>query len=388
MHLLVVIYNPAEFFPPTLNAVEYFAKRYEKVTLLTHSLKNAAAWNFSSNVRAIYVKEWSQGSNQFENFYNFLRFTFRLRKILKQEKVDITLLYEPHAVLSYRIVLKLFVKCRWLLWYHNHDVFEINTQGRYSIGWWAVKSEQLIFPDLDIFSLPAIERTKYFPIDKLRGKFYFLPNYPARLLYDRYFKTKALSNNVNLIFQGRIGPGHGLEEIIVALKHSVGSKKLCLHLKGPVNEEYRKTLLLIAKANKVEKNIFFYGTTSYAEVPKLAATCDVGIAIHTKSSIMHSSLGTSSNKIYEYIAVGLPVLLFDNIHFRTHLDKYKWAVFTDCSESSLRNSLEFIVNNFEELSNEAHRDYVSNLNFERVYDEAAAYISTIKDTHNLRIQSN
>ena len=78
-------------------------------------------------------------------------------------------------------------------------------------------------------------------------------------------------------------------------------------------------------------------------------TYHIGIGIHRKEDIMNKTLGTSSNKIYEYAAAGLPVLLYDNQQFRNYLGKYKWAFFTDCSKASLISALETMERNIQEL---------------------------------------
>jgi hypothetical protein len=79
---------------------------------------------------------------------------------------------------------------------------------------------------------------------------------------------------------------------------------------------------------------------------------------------MNSSLGTSSNKIYEYIALGLPVLLFDNKHFSDILGDYEWASFTNLKRESLIKCIVEIENKYAYLSKAALDTFNSKLNFE------------------------
>lgn len=377
MNILVVIYNPAELFPPTINAVEYLAAKYKKVTLITYAVPGSDQWRFPGNVEVKYIGEWPTNGitgSSWKNLKRFLKFTISLKKTIAQSNFNVVLLYEPHAILSYRLARKYFVKKSPVLWYHNHDIFELKSQRKYSIGWWAVKSEVAIFPKLAIFSLPAIERKAYFPMDKLKGDFFLLPNYPSKSFYSRFYKKQISSESLRLVYQGRIGSGHGLEELIPLLKDPILGKRLSLHLKGIIEDAYKKELLNLACQHNVEDRLFFYGVTSYVEVPKISSTCQIGIGIHTLTETMHVSLGTSSNKIYEYIAVGLPVLLFDNAHFRAHLGKYSWAVFTNCSEASLKSSLEFIIDKLDTLSLQAYKDFTTHLNFENMFDQISKHI--------------
>lgn len=367
MKVVVSIYNPTEFYPPTLNAIEYLAKYSGDVSVLSHAVAKSDRWEFPGNVSTVFAGEWpsmTHKSGAFRNILRFIQFVSSLRKLLAREKPDLVLLYEPYALLAYQICLKLGISKAKVLWYHNHDIYEKKSQGRFSVGRWAIAAEEQMMKRIDIFSLPANERKEFFNTDELKGRYYFLPNYPSRLLYDRFYKEPVLTDEIRLIYQGRIGEGHGIEQILKILNTHVSGKKLSLHLKGIINDDYKLALQRLAQEYGVTNSLFFYGITSYKEVPALASTCHVGIAIHTKSDVMNQTLGTSSNKIYEYAAVGLPVLLYDNPHFKDHLSQYQWAFFTDCTENSLLDSLQEIVASYPTLSKAAHDSFVASLNFE------------------------
>ncbi|MCX6186518.1 MAG: glycosyltransferase [Bacteroidetes bacterium] len=260
------------------------------------------------------------------------------------------------------------------LWYHNHDICETSKLRRYFLGWWAARAEQNIFSNLSIFSLPANERKQYFSFNKFKGIYFFIPNYPSLDLYSRFFKTKAISSEVKLLYQGRISNGHGLEELIELLPEKIANKKLTLHIKGIGEIPYLKKLNDLAAIKGVEDQLFIYGLTSYSKVPELAAVCHIGVGIQTKNEIMHATLGTSSNKIYEYAATGMPVLLYENEHFREHLGKYGWTRFTNCSKESLKICIEDLIVNYSAISFLAYKDFTENLNFEKFYKPAIDYV--------------
>ena len=69
-------------------------------------------------------------------------------------------------------------------------------------------------------------------------------------------------------------------------------------------EEYRRELEQLAAGNGVENRLVFAGFGPYREVPELASSCAVGLGIFTGQDMMNRTLGTASNKIYEYAAVG------------------------------------------------------------------------------------
>ena len=104
MSILIAIYNPAEFYPPTINAVESLARKYDQVTLITHAVEGVEPWKFSDNVKVEYVDKWSPGKNSrnfIKNIMRFLKFSMQMKKALRGNRFKIILLYEPHAVLAY-----------------------------------------------------------------------------------------------------------------------------------------------------------------------------------------------------------------------------------------------------------------------------------------------
>lgn len=378
MNVFILMYAPAEIYPPTLNAASCLAKKFNQVTIITNRINADDTWLFPVNVKVVYVNNLNsnrQGANTFQQVAKFYKFIQQVWKHLRNCKYSVILLYEPYALLSYWLVRKLGIKKPLIVWYHNHDIYEMRHQRKYSIGWWAVNREQQMFNKLSIFSLPSNERKAYFPMRNFKGAYFFIPNYPSHEFYLKFYQPKKLADSLRLVYQGRISPGHGLEEIITVLPERIQGKKLSLHLKGLIDDQYKEALIRLAKEHHVENDLFFYDLTSYNKVPELAATCHIGIAIFTKRDIMNRTLSTSSNKIYEYAAVGLPVLLYDTIDFREQLGKFQWAIFTDCTRHSLINSLSIITDQYDRLSEMAHKSFREVLNFENNFNKVTDYIS-------------
>jgi hypothetical protein len=85
---------------------------------------------------------------------------------------------------------------------------------------------------------------------------------------------------------------------------------------------------------------------------------------------MNTTVGTASNKIYEYAALGLPVVLYDTPHFRHHLGERRWAFFTTLSETSLLHTLQVVTECYDDAARAATEDFHRELNFERVFTPA------------------
>ena len=366
--IIVAVYSHPEFYPPTLNAIQELSQQFNTVFVLSRNVLKPE-WDYPKNVQLIISGRFrsirnSESTNTFIKVTSFLTFTLHFLKLLIIQKPRFVQVCDVIPLFSLFLIKKIILN-KTKIWYHNHDVSEIELCRKYSIGWFASKNETKMFPFIDIFTLPAKDREKYFPINELKGHYYFLPNYPSLQFYNKFeIKNKVITNEIKLVYQGSIGPGHGLEEIIAILNEKIIGLELSLHLKGFISEDYKLELIRLSQKYIIENRVCFYGVTAYQEVPKLASTCHIGIGIHTGSDIMNATLGTSSNKIYEYAALGLPVLLFENDHFRNILADNKWSEFTDLSKSSLIQAITNIVTNYSLMNQSANETFYYQLNYE------------------------
>lgn len=366
--LLVIIYADIEGYPPTMNQVRSLQFEFSEIRVVQRGYIAKRSNFFSDNVKFKNIKQ-NIGYSQQLNGSIFLKMKLYISFILNiglqifSYRPTMILIYDPVALFCFSFVKKI-VNQKTLIWYHNHDIMEISGGSKLEK---VVKiKEQAIMKELDIFSIPAMERLNHFELSGFKGQFLFIPNYPSLALYSKYFKSRERNiNTFNLLFQGSIGPGHGLEEIINVLGWDEQiEKNIMLHLKGNVNEQYKIDLENITNNQGKGEFVKFHPYTEYEKVPELASKCELGIAIFLKTDIMNSTLGTSSNKIYEYGAVGTPILYFKNDHFDKYLGECKWAFPTDLSNDSLLKIIREVNSNFDDYSNAAFVDFSERFNFE------------------------
>lgn len=373
----MVIYGHPESYPPTLNAINELSKDYAiKVVHRAHQESN---WSYPKQVELIpdgpllSARQQEQLSTP-RKVLLFLKFCKVFYVQVNKHRPAVILMYDSLSILAYYIVSKFIFQSAPILWYHNHDVYDLNLVRKYSLSWLAVKAEKWIFPKLNIFSLPAEERKIYFPMHQLGGQYFFLPNYPSRNFYQPFYHFKLPAAEIRLLFQGQVGPGHGIEEIIHLMPLKIQGIPLKLVLKGVFREGYDQWLQVQIEEKNLTTSIELHGFTPYEDVPRLGAHCHIGLAVFTKVDVMNQSLGTASNKIYEYAALGLPILYYDSPHFQKHLSQYKWAMATDLSPQSLINALEKILGHYSLLSEVAHQDFLEKLNFEHNFSFIQAYL--------------
>ncbi len=378
-NIVIGIYFHPEAYPPTLNAIGELSECFDHITVI-HRPHLKGSWNYPDNVKAIPSGKYITSADQekaplHQKILFFFQFTRSLLQACRKGKPDFILVYDSLSLLAYTLIKPLIGKHR--IWYHNHDVTEQKNIRKYSISWFAANNEKKAFEYLDIFSLPANERLQYFPMNKFKGNYFFIPNYPARKFYTPFYTHKEPGNPVRIIFQGSIGPYHGIEEIIPLLTERINGCSLELVLKGPCRKEYKQLCLQLADQHQASRQLIFLEVTPYAEVPAASATCHIGIGILAGQDVMNTTLGTASNKLYEYAAVGLPVIYYNSINFTRYLGKYNWAIPTSVTSREIREKIYLIMSDYNNLSVSAHNDFKHELNFETGFMQVKAYLRSL-----------
>jgi hypothetical protein len=370
-HVVITIYSHPEFYPPTLNMILELSRNYDHVFVLCRNVL-ISNWEYPDNVTIkacgdnISIRE-SEQQVIWRKIIAFLDYLFKFIIILVDRKPKLLVLVDPIATLSFRIIQP-FINNNLKVWYHNHDVLEIDKVRKYSIAWFAWFFENAIFKRIDIFTLPTLERLKYFPMDKLNGEFYLLPNYPQQSFFSKFERARSSNTLIRLIFQGEISEGHGIEEIIAILKNRVNTKKLELVLLGRISLIYKQKLLDLATKFDCLDSLFFKDRVPYKFLPGISSNCHFGVGIYSGEDVMNRTIASASNKIYEYIAVGLPVLILYNEKMAGLYSK-SWALPTDLTPGNLVYQLGFADSNYCSISAAAIEDSILEFNFQLFFDK-------------------
>lgn len=375
---MVAIYYHPEGYPPTLNAIAGLSSCFTSIEVI-HRPHLIGSWQYPSNVTPVasgkYIKSRDQEQAPiWKKIGFFITFLRHFYNSCRRKRPSWILVYDPMALLAYYL-LRPFLGFQHKIWYHNHDVADPTETRKYSLGWLAMKAESRVFKKLDVFSLPTDERLPYFKMNSFTGKYFYIPNYPSVQFYSTFSRNHSKpGSEVRIIFQGRIGEHHGLEEMITVLSQGIPGYRLKLVLKGNYDNAYREKIDSLAGSHHVGELIEWHGFSPYIEVPQLSSTCHIGIAIFAKKDIMNVTLGTASNKIYEYAAVGLPVVYLQDSPIRKHLEKFNWAFPVALSPEAIRETIEKITADYDRYSRSALDSFNKELNFEKHFEPVIQYI--------------
>ncbi len=149
-----------------------------------------------------------------------------------------------------------------------------------------------------------------------------LPNYPDLSIFKKIEPTKDdKSGKIKFIYLGSVNIHRGIKEMIEATAKASKRSKVKLMVIGRVDDEESK------KYVKLTKDYFDYQKQlPYEEALNLAATGDVGLlTVHPTRNHLFSS----PNKLFEYMALGLPIIASDFPAWHEVLDEANCAVYVD-----------------------------------------------------------
>ena len=349
-------------YPPTLNAVAHLCESYDRVYLVSTFISKSE-WHFPKNIKLFSGSGSASNMNRIKKLFIILKMLTSLVVACRNSKV--ILIYDGMSLYYFGLIKRFIGKTK--IWYHNHDVFEPSGSSISILLKKAMRYEKKAFSYLDFFTLPSMERLQYFEMDKLKGHFAFLPNYPDSNFYTKVdFKKKRKNQSIKIIYQGRISQSHGFEEVIPFL---IENTNIIMTLIGPVNEDYLEKLNILIQESNLKKQLTILPSVSYEKLRKITLSHDIGWAVNIPNKLIYKTGGTASNKIYEYAACGLPIIYYDYEAYNKHLSCYEWARKTDLTRSSLSKIILELNDEYSYLSNQAYSDFINNFNYKTYFNE-------------------
>ncbi|WP_428328407.1 glycosyltransferase family protein [Mucilaginibacter sp.] len=115
-------------------------------------------------------------------------------------------------------------------------------------------------------------------------------------------------------FSQTIGPGRGIEEFMGLLKAMI--KPLQLHLLGDVDTGYQQHLITMIPA---QHTLFFHPQVSETELAKKISEFDIGLALELTNPPSRNY--TITNKFFQYLQAGLPVIATETAGQKEIFDK-------------------------------------------------------------------
>jgi hypothetical protein len=306
----IFIHSEPHLYPPTIHAANILAENGYSVELVGINYNHNNRIATHNNVRLIYIDTKRLGvGNIIQYIYSYVALSFmqlRRRAIWQFS-------YDPKSV-GPVFISSILTASKWL--YHNHDYYE-NPRGWHKIYKFI---EQRSARYANVVSFPQLERSiKFKSKAKLRIEPLIVYNGPrsswpnSNLKNDAYNTVETFSKSFKyiLLYQGQFAKSYGLDTYIKCLANlpsNVGLVMIGRKLESDINQRF----LDLARHIKVSSRLLLLDEINYFELPSIANMCHLGLGKLTsnpQAPINDYYLTTASNKISEYITLGLSVVL-------------------------------------------------------------------------------
>lgn len=219
---------------------------------------------------------------------------------------------------SYSVAKK--IKCKLI-----YDSFEINVENytgkrRNVIAFFNEKIERFIVKRVDLMIAVSNAAAEYFRDFYEIEKPLVVTN--SVLSREIISKRQRIKGEFEVLNHGQFYEGRGYDIMTRAVDLLSDYSNLYLSVRGfgKLEEDMRRTVKSAANANHFR----FYPRVKVDELIPMAANSDVGVAI-TEPICLNFKLSVS-NKLFEYAAAGLPVILSDIPEHRYLNDKYDFGI--------------------------------------------------------------
>jgi|GEM_PF-1859293 len=339
-----IIYGNPDYFPPMINAAavlfekgigqEIICNKYYSKRFPPHEVE------YPPNTR---VKRL--GTNSSLTWCNYILFVAHALRHANS-KAAFFVGYDMHGFLVARLLATRF---RRPLVYHSHDFVE---NGRkLTAGQWIVKTfEQKFARTADLIIVPDPNRADFMEQElRLRQR----PLVVANAALKRPDKSShALTNALaergkqfsKIVFrQGYIANGHGIKQTLHSLCFWIDATWGFV-IMGPGDESYFQELRQLASDLGVENQFEILPAVGYRNVADYTVGASLGHGLYDPIHINNRFITAASNKIMEYMAASLPVLLSDTPSNKAIIDRYQNGLLAqDNSPRSIADAVNTIL---------------------------------------------
>jgi len=343
MRIQSIFFNNPDHYPPMISASrildtvveahEILAREYILATLPSETI------SYGDHTRVIRFDLQRHRSG-----LQYLLFTLKVLQCASF-KPDIVIGYDAHGLIS-AWLLSVFTRSPFI--YHCHDFLdasEVRTASQRIIKW----LERKVAPNIADVIVPDKERADVMAEQlKLRHAPLVVANAPltapspsTRLQDTLAEQGKSFSQVV--FRQGRIGPNHALDVTLRSMP-MWADPSWGFVIMGPAEPTYRDHLVDLATSLGVAERFVILPAVPYPQVAQYTVGADLGHGLYEPNHVNNRYITMASNKIMEYIAAGLPMLLSESSGSRALLEKYQVGATADiASAESVAESVNTIL---------------------------------------------
>jgi glycosyltransferase involved in cell wall biosynthesis len=368
----LLLYGNPDHYPPTVNAAHVLAERYRVVIVGRNQGQSDRSYPTSARVHRLGVQTSvaeRERRSAGHKLLEFSRFVAEAAPLL----ADASLVY-AYDTLGLAAALLAYASPgrRRPIVFHSHELEALakpaSLLGMGQALAWPRLSETAaaVFPDQGrAEGFEQLARIASTPI--------IVPNFPLRSLFPSppiHDLIPSRLRRPSVLYRGSIGESSAMLESVSAVAQL--PSKVRLEFVGFLRPDAEGVLGAHVASEGLQDRFSYAGVLPYAELQPLTERAAVGLAMYKGSSQALLSAATASNKIYEYAACGLPVIVSDFPGYRHALGTESWVRFADPEDPrSIAKALEDLLLDpaaYRKTCFEARLAFETRFNFEVAFE--------------------
>ena len=315
--------------------VRIFQKQAKTLAQTGYDVNIIAQHNKNEIVDGVKIIGLPKPRNRFDRM---IRKNFGILKLALKQKADIYHFHDPELI-PIGIVLKLLSK---KVIYDVHEDLPEQILSKYYIPPWQRKSLAVFFKLIEQL---ASKTFNYIitATDNIQEKFntsektVAIRNFPlfdSKKSIDAHDKDS--SNNVKMIYAGGLTEIRGITQTVQALEYMNNNVELIL-----LGEFWPKEYGAEVKKMKGFEKVRYLGKVPFEEVPDYYSSADIGIVCFLPE---RNHLKAMPNKIFEYMAAGIPVIASNFPLWREIVEVNECGICVDpLNPKEITKAIQFII---------------------------------------------
>ena len=317
-------YNNPDHYPPIVNAIRLLCRSGFDIELYCRDNGERLGNIYPPEAKIIWIDNRGRGS-----WMQFLAFIWQA---VSKSRSDVGLFWghDMHGFVAERLAAW---RCRRPLVYHCHDYAD---PGWMTAGIHVVHAfERRYARTSDATVIPDGRRGEMMKrVLKLPSEPIVAANAPlmtplsTRGALREALLVRGIKFEKIVFRQGRIGRGHGIEVTLRSMPWWQ-SKNWGFVVMGIGETEYSAHLAQLAQQLGLGDRFVILPPVKYDEILHFTPGADLGHALYERIHVNNTHIGTASNKVMEYLAAGIPLLVSPNETLKDLIQRWQCGACAD-----------------------------------------------------------
>ena len=388
----IVIYGNPDEYPPVINAISILSKEFNLLVVCRN--QNKVQIRYQGNVKIYRLGKWKtseekEKQNFLIKFLEYTLFIIRTIFILRSSGCILIYAYDMHALLAGFLASRIGKKIKFI--YHSFDLSEFKDLTGFSCLIKYLEMRLVHFTDRIVFC--DINRARYFKEKAKISKLpYVVMNTPLTVnelpenKLEPILNSKGFDANTKVVlYQGALNKDHYILEVIRSM--IFWPKDAIFVLIGYVYVDFMDNFWKEVKKLKLTPRIIQLPSISYDELFCYTVGAYLGIALYSSINYNQIFNAGASNKIFEYLSMGVPVVTNDSAFFREVIDPSLAYFVNPDSVKAISQVVRLALQDQEDhfrKSQAARRLHLAKFNYQHQFKPISDYIkSQVKTEENL-----